>query len=129
MYNELRKKAKKRVEAKKAFYICIIVFSFTTIILLLLSFYLPWIAFWLMLPIPVFIFVLSILYFFAFGFPFSGVHSEDWEEDEIEKEIIRLYRQRRVDLPPLEELSESDKLELKELERLKKKWDWGEDYV
>lgn len=129
MYDELRKKAKKRVEAKKAFYICIVVFSFTTIILLLLSFYLPSIAFWLMLPLPAFIFVLGILYFFAFGLPFTGGYSEDWEEDEIEKEIIKLYRQRRAHLPPLEELSESEKLELKELERLKKKWDWGEDYV
>ncbi|MBT8218723.1 MAG: 2TM domain-containing protein [Bacteroidia bacterium] len=129
MYEEVRKKAKKKVEAKVAFYMCAVIFSFTSVILLMLSFYLPGVAFWLRLPIPVFMMVLIILYLTAFGLPFSGTYSEDWREEEIEKEMIRLYRKKRAELPPLEELSESERLELKELERLREKWDWGEDYV
>lgn len=128
MYKELRKKAKKKVEAKMAFYICAVVFAFVTMILLMLSFYLPSIAFWLRLPIPVFLMVLSILYLVAFGLPNSRF-TDDWQEEEIEKEMLRLYERKQFDLPPDEELSEEDRLELKELERLKEKWDWRDDFV
>ncbi|PHN02409.1 2TM domain-containing protein [Flavilitoribacter nigricans] len=129
MDQDLRKKAKKKVEAKMAFFICAIVFSFTTIILLMLSFYLPSVGFWLRLPIPAFVMVLAILYLSAFGLPNSGALSKEWQREEVEKEMIRLYRQKRADLPPLEEMSESEILELKEMEALHKKWDWSEDYV
>ncbi len=129
MYKELRKKAKKKVEAKMAFYICAIVFSFTTVLLLMLSFYLPGVSFWLRLPIPVFIMVLGILYLSAFGLPTKKGLPEDWQEEEIEKEMVKLYRQKKAQLPSLEELSDTEILELEELERLQKKWDGGEDYV
>ena len=129
MYEEMRKKAKKKVQAKMGFYICTIVFSFTTVLLLMLSIYLPSISFWLRLPIPVFIMVLGVLYLSAFGLPSTGALSEDWQEEEIEKEMIKIYRQKKSQLSTQEELSETEILELKELERLKKKWDWGEDYV
>ncbi len=129
MYQELRKKAEKKVEAKKAFFICTIVFSFVTVILLMLAYYLPEIGFWVSLPIPIFVMVLAILYLSAFGLPSNGRFSDDWEEEEIEKEMLKLYRRKKADLPPIEELSETEVLELKELERLKKKWDWREDYV
>lgn len=129
MYNQLRKQAKKRVEAKMAFYICAIVFFFTTVVLLALSYYLPSVAVWLRLPIPVFLMVLGILYFAAFGPPGAVVLSEDWKEDEIEREMMKIYRYNRPELPPMEDLSETEMLELKELERLKKKWDWDDDYV
>ena len=129
MYKELQKKARKKVEAKMGFYICAIVFSFTTIILLMLSFYLPAIGFWLRLPIPAFIMVLVILYVTAFGLPTTGALSKDWQEEEIEKEMLKLYRQKKAQIPPLDELSETEILELKELEQLRKKWEWGEDYV
>jgi hypothetical protein len=129
MYKDLRKKAEKTVQAKVAFYICTIVFSFVTVLLLMLSMYLPSISFWLMLPIPVFIMVLVILYLFGFGFPFSGTLSDDWQEEEIEKEMIKLYRRKKALLPPNEELSETEILELKELERLHQKREWDEDFV
>lgn len=129
MQEELRREAKKKVEAKMAFYTTAIVFAFTTVVLLMISFYLPGVAFWLRLPIPLFVMVLCILYLSAFGMPNSGAMSQDWQEEEIEREMARLYRQRKAEQPPLEDLSENDILELKELERLKKKWDWNEDYV
>ncbi len=129
MNKELRKEAKKRVEAKMAFYICAIVFTVVTVVLLMLSAYLPAVGFWLRLPIPIFIMVLGILYLSIFGLPNSGALSADWQEEEIEKEMIRLYRQKKTQLPSQEELSETESLELKELERLQEKWDRGEDYV
>ncbi|MBK7873629.1 MAG: 2TM domain-containing protein [Saprospiraceae bacterium] len=129
LYQKLRKKAKKKVETKMAFYICTIVFSFTAVVLLMLSFYLPGAAFWLRLPIPVFIMVLGILYLTAFGLPSTGALSEDWQEAEIEKEMIKLYREKKAQLPPLDELSETEILELKELERLRQKRDRDEDFV
>lgn len=131
MYEELRKEAKKKVEAKMAFYTSCIVFFFVTIVLLMLSSYMPSISFWLRLPLPLFIMVLCILYLNAFGFPTRGTHSEDWQEDEIEKEMIKLYRQKRDQLPPLDELSDSEMLDLKEMEmdQVKKKWDDDEEFV
>ena len=129
MYKELRKKAKKKVEAKMAFFVCAIIFPCVAVLLLMLSFYLPAAGFWLRLPIPILIMVLGILYLSAFGLPTTGALSEDWQEKEIEKEMIKLYRQKKAEFPPQEQLSENEILELKELERLKKKWDREEDYV
>lgn len=134
---ELRKKAKKKVEAKMAFYTCAIIFPCVMVVLLMLSFYLPAAGFWLRLPIPILIMVLGIIYLSAFGMPFTGALSEDWQEEEVEKEMIKLYQKRKNQLLPQDDLSETEMLELKELERLKMKWDseektpdWGdEDYV
>ena len=129
MEEELRTKAEKKVKYKKAFFILTIVFAFTSLILIMLSFYLSPVAFWLRLPIPAFVMVLSIVYLYAFGLPTSGVPLEDWEEEEIQKEMARLYWQKKTQLPPQEELSETEVLELKELDRLKRKWEWREDIV
>ena len=129
MYKEIREKAEKKVEAKKGFFICSIVFSFTAIVLIILSFLIPAARFWLLLPIPILGMVLGVLYISAFGWRSDGKLSEDWEEDEIEREMIKLYKKKRTELPPVEELSEKEVLELKKLERLKQKWEWGEDYV
>ena len=129
MYKELRKKAEKKVQAKMAFYICAVVFGFVSIVLMMLSYYMPSISFWLKLPLPIFVMVLVIIYLSAWGMPFSGALSDDWQEEEVEREMMRLYRRKRAQLPPAEELDESEVLELKELERLKRKWSWDDDYV
>lgn len=129
MYKELRKKAEEKVEDKKAFYICAIIFPSISLVLLMLSFYLPGASFWLRLPIPILMMVLGVVYISAFGWSSSGTMVEDWQEEEIEKEIVKRYQQKKAQLPPLEELSDKELLELKELERLKKKWDWDEGYV
>lgn len=130
MYEELQEKAKKKVEARMGFYIIALVFAFVSIILLVVSFYVQYPAsFWVRFPILILLLVLGIIYTATFGLPYSGILSKEWQEEEIEKEIARLYQEKRLPLPPPEELSEDDKLELKELERLKRKWEWGEDLV
>ncbi|NNE29846.1 MAG: Pr2TM family membrane protein [Saprospiraceae bacterium] len=129
MDQDLRKKAKKKVEAKMAFYYCTVIFAFTAVILLIIGLALPEVAFWLMIPIPVFIMVLGILYLSAFGLPNTGSLSGDWKEEEIEKEMLDLYRRRKDRLSKLDELSESEILELKELERIREEQEWDEDLV
>lgn len=129
MYKDLRKKAEKKVKAKLTFYTVAIVFSFSTIILFMLRFYLPAIGFWLMLPIPAFFMVLGVLYLSAFGVPFTRTSSEDWEADEIEKEMIKRYRQEKGRLRPEADLSATEVLELKELEHLQQKQTREEDFV
>lgn len=130
MQEDLRKQAKKKVEAKMSFYTVAIVFTFVTVVLLMLSSFMPYpTSFWLLVPIPILAMVLCIIYISIFGFPFSGVLSKDWQEQEIAKELERMYREKGRALPPLEDLSEEDQLELKELERLKQKWEWRDDLV
>ncbi|MEL6660091.1 MAG: 2TM domain-containing protein [Bacteroidota bacterium] len=123
-YKELRKKAEKKVQAKMAFFICATVFFFTTIILMTLSFYLTEVAFWLRLPIPAFMLVLGVLYLVAFGVPTTNGMSENWQEEEIEKEMLRLYRQKKALQSSVGgDATPSERLELKELEQLEEKWD------
>jgi len=129
MEEQLREKAQEKVQAKKTFYQTALIFSGAIIILLMLSFYLPETAFWLRLPIPMLIMVLGVIFISAFGLPFNGQISDNWEEDEVEKEMDRLRRRKKVQLPPLNDLTETEILELKELERLQEKWDVEEDYV
>ena len=129
MYEELEKKAKKKVETKMAFYILAFIFAAISVLLLVISFYIGGGAgFWIRLPIIVFGLLLAVMYAAIFGLP-SGILSEDWKAEEIEKEMARLYRENGGPMASEETLSEDDKLELKELERLKKKWDLGEDFV
>ncbi len=126
---EIREKAEKKVQAKLSFYICVIVFSFVTMILMILSFALPSVAFWLRLPIPVFIMVLAVIYLTAFGLPTSNYTTGDWQEEEIQKEMLKLYRQQKMQQQLAEGLTKSEKLELKELERMEEKHSWDEDIV
>ena len=112
-----------------AFYTCTVVFSFTTVVLIILSLAIPSITFWLMIPIPVFIMVLGVLYLSAFGLPTSSKPSENWKEEEIEKEMRTLYRSRKAQLQELDGRSEKEELQLKELEKLEQKQGWEEDYV
>jgi hypothetical protein len=129
MEKQLRKKAEKKVIAKIAFYQSLVVFSCISVVLLILSFYLPGAAIWLRLPIPIFVMVLGILFLTVFGIPTAEGISDNWKEEEIEKEMNKLRWRKKVQLPPLEDLSETEVLELKELERLQEKWDLDEDYV
>ena len=129
MYKELREKAEKRVQAKLNFYTVLITFSFVSLLLVILSMYLVDIAFWLMLPIPVFAMVLGILYISTFGYSINQPPNVDWKETEIEKELMKLYQKKKAQLPPLEELSETEMLELRELERMQRKLDGTDDLV
>ena len=130
MYNELRERAKKRTQAKMAFFIAAMGVTLAVAILILLTFFVgPAAAFWLRFTVLCLMFALGILYTLLIALPRSGFLSKDWQEEETEKELSRMYRKRRMSLPPPEQLSEEDRLELQELERLQEKWYGEEDYV
>ena len=125
MNEDLRKKAKKNHQAKQAFYITVASFVAISIILMVVSsvFEGTEVAFWIRLPILVLSLALGIVYVSMFGFSLKAFSDKAaWEEGQIKKEMRRLYQQRRNELPPGEDLPEEDVLELKELERLKRKW-------
>lgn len=129
MYEELREQAQKKVRVKTGFFILTIIFSFTIIVLLMLSFYLSGISFWLRLPIPVLLMVLGVLYISTFGYSATSSPNQDWQEAEIEKELLKIYQKKRSELPPLEELSETEILELRALEQILQKENGTDDLV
>jgi len=128
MYDEIRRKAEKKVEDKKGFYVTAVVFAFISLILIVISLTVPAGGFWIRFPILIFAMVLGIIYVSVFGIPFTGTLSNEWEEEEIEREMMKMYYHRRRFLPPPEELDEEDRLELEELERLKEKWEYDDGY-
>jgi hypothetical protein len=131
-HEEIQKKAKKRVKDKKDFFVTATTFGFISLILLITAFIFPFpmmVRFWILFPILVFGFVLVTMYMSIFGLPGSKMFSAEWEEAETRHEMERLYRQQGLSLPSNEELSEEERLELKELERLQQKWRDREDFV
>lgn len=119
---ELLEEAKKKVEAKKTLSTLAVVFAFSSAILMILSFFIPAAAFWLRLPILIMVLLLGFLYLMLLVIPFE-LFSKEREEEEIAKELKKLYKNKPSALPAAEDLSDEDRLELKELERLKEKWE------
>jgi uncharacterized membrane protein len=130
MIPDIREKAETNVAKRKGFYIVSSIFASISIILFTISlnFY-GAIEYWIRFPILILALILGIIYVSMFGFSFQNFLNDDWEEEEIEKEMARLYRKKRKALPPPEDLTQTDRLELKEFERLKEKWEDPEDYV
>ncbi len=121
MHEELREKAEKKVKAKTTIYILATVFTFASSILVVLGQILPDVAIWFWLAIACMMLTLGFLYFFLILLPYNML-SKEWQEYEIEKELASMQRPRTSILPDADDLSEEDRLELKELDRLKRKW-------
>ncbi|MEO1712053.1 MAG: hypothetical protein AAFU60_01840, partial [Bacteroidota bacterium] len=98
------------------------IFGFASVILMIVSFYIPSAEHWIRLPIPIMALLLGFLYVITIGIPYEMLTNQ-WREDEIERERYRRARRKPLALPPAEELTEEDRLELRELERLKEKWE------
>lgn len=126
MEDNLRKAAKKKVDAKMAFYTCSLVFSAVAVVLLILSVTIPSIAPWVLIPLPVLAMVLGVLYFSAFGYPGTDRNAEDWKEEEIQREMRKLQRRQKVADQANSPSAEVDELPLKELDALEV---GEEDYV
>lgn len=131
-HTEIEKKAEEKVKAKKGYYSTAATFAFVSLILVIIAFIFPFpwmVRFWVLFPILIFGFVLAGMYVSIFGFPNSKFLSAEWEVEEKKREMEKLYRQQGLPLPTADELSEEDRLELKELERLREKWGDHQDYV
>jgi len=123
---EIYKKAKKKVKAKKGFYghlgvyISMGIFFF---IMNLMEFDGTW---WFIYPMLPWGISIVIHYFSVFGLP-GGKMSQEWEEEELAQEIKRQRRIHREIPPEPLELPE-DELELREFKKLRDEWD-DKDFV
>lgn len=119
--NELMKKAKKRVKAKKEFNIHLIVF----LCIMPFIFMINWLTtpgfWWAFFSLGGWGFALIMHYVTQFGF--FGLNSPDWEKKALEKEMDRLIREE--DPSYLEDTLSlpDDQLELKENVKLRNDWD------
>lgn len=122
---EIYRKAKKKVNAKKGFYAhfgsyCVGVLFFFTINYMTYSEHDD--VWWFLFPTLGWGMGLASHYFAVFGMSFFG--NEDWEEKQMEKEVRKLERQHGYQ--PIEDddiTVPDDELELKEFKKLRKEWD------
>lgn len=129
----IKEEVKKRVEAKKSFLVVSFIFASISVILVAINVILyfthspadPSVHVWLLFPILILALVLIGIYLSIFGMPGSGNLSAQWEEEALHQ----VYLEKGLKIPPDTELSEEDRLELKELERLKQKWEERDDFV
>lgn len=118
-------KAKRRVKAKKDFYIHFGSFISTSLFLFVVN-YLTGPEFWWFL-FPTMGWFIGIVSHYISVFGISGVSGDDWEEQEVEKELRKIKRQHYVD--PEEDITLPDEeLELKEFKKLRDEWD-DRDFV
>lgn len=126
MKNELYQYAKERVQNKITFYVQAALTVLSSTILIIMSSVAPFeAAIWLMASVG--IQVIALIY--AYLKLVRPQIPQSWKEREIEKEMDRLSRLEKQLAPPADDLSENEQLELKELERLKQKWETGDGYV
>ena len=117
MDRQIRKQAQKKVNFKKGVYIHFTVSLAVIILLIALGFILggeP--QFWLtfsILPVALGFF---IHYVIIFGLPFTNIMTEDWEQEELNYEMWKLYQKSKGIEGPSEEENELD-LKILEKER------------
>lgn len=129
MYEDLKEKAvnnlKKHKSKTRAVYtvgaiftaICFLLFAIS------LNFNGP-AAYWIKFPIIIFALIYAIIYFSAFGIPF--LMEEEISDEEIEREMVKIYKLQSKSYSTEKEI---ERLELKEIESLKNKWEDDEEYV
>ena len=114
------KKAKKKVKEKKEFYSHLSVYVAMMVFFMLLNLITSRETLWFIFPMLGWGIGLLIHYFNVFGLPFVGSFDDEWEEREIQKELEKRGLQR---------LDDEDELELRPLDRQKRKgWD-DRDFV
>jgi len=74
-------------------------------------------------PLVFWLGIIIFHYLVVYGFPFTGALSGKWEEKEMKKELNKLYTSNPIDEEDYQGLTFEDRLELKELDRLKDKWE------
>ena len=130
MYDELKEKAIENLKAERAkkrdVYTVGLIFTAVSIILYVVSlnFYNP-VAYWIKFPILVLALVFAIIYFSTFGFPFLS--NEEFTEEEIEREIVKIYKSGHSNKGGI--LDEDERLQLREIEELRSKYDDDEEFV
>lgn len=125
---EIYERAKKKVNAKKGFFVHFTCYAIFTIFLFTLNMRTSPEFWWSLFPILGWGMGVVGHYTNVFGLPFAG---GDWEEKELEKEMKKL--EKRAGYQPRENYDDDitvpdDELELKEFKKLRKEWD-DQDFV
>ena len=113
-------KAEKRVNDKKGFYIHLGVFVIIGLFLFALNMFTSGGTLWFHYPMLSWGIGLAIHYIVIFGIPGTDILSDEWEEEELDKEIERLKRiqgKKLLKQKLLESGVEEEDLELRELKR------------
>jgi len=131
MYEDLKEKAVLELEEKrkrrKGIQVVGVTFVMVSIILFIIStrFYAD-VAFWIKFPIIILALTFGIIYTTEYGLPFT-VEDDDLSDEEIEREMVKIYRKSNLD--KLSTNSNDEQLELREIEELKEKYEGGADFV
>jgi hypothetical protein len=126
----IERKARKRVQAKKGFYVHFAVYlaMFVFFFLMNLATFKDEGHWWFFFPMLPWGAGLLIHFLVTFGIPGTNILTDGWEEREMEKEMWRMERKygSPAALPPAEEVELPD---LKEREKQKRKLLDEEDFV
>lgn len=90
-YEKLRKRAEKKVKAKKSFIVIATIYGVISFLLIVLSLKIGGeAAFWIRFPILVFMAVLTIIYVSIYGIPGSTYWNEELREQDVSREMQKL---------------------------------------
>lgn len=125
MDKDIYRKAAKRVKQKKGFYIHLSVFISVGIFFFTMNMVTDPYDTWFFFPLMPWGVGLLIHYFTTFGFPGSKILTEDWEQEELEKEIQRLQAlkqlESRMNSPKEDPKIEEEQLDLEDLKKVNEK--------
>ena len=128
-YTSLHEIAAKKVRSKKRFYrhlACFISAMFLMVSINIFTY--NWhTGFWAVFPFVTWGSMVLLQYLLVFGFPVNGALSEEWGIRQVKKELNKLDDS-NLHKDGYADLSMEGRLELKELDRLKSKWD-SDQYV
>lgn len=90
-HKELKKRAVKKVRAKKSFIIIATLYAVISFLLIVISLKIGGeAAFWIRFPIFVFMAVLTVIYVSVYGLPGTPYWNDELREEEVAREMLRL---------------------------------------
>lgn len=114
MEDKLLKKARKKVEEKKQFYIHAFIMVASAIFITILSFFVgPENNWWTLIPISAMALSVVIHYLTVFGFNGMNQKVENWEANELENEYLKLKEMENLK----KDLLDEDRLRLRQLDK------------
>ena len=120
MKKEIEEKVRKHLKKKRSFQVVSVVFGFVALLLFLVSTQEPVSErFWINFPSFILMGVLGIIYVGMFGVSTTAISDPYKEDDEIDREVARIYQAKTEGLEPRLNLDETVRLELEELERIR----------
>ncbi|MDA9773960.1 2TM domain-containing protein [Saprospiraceae bacterium] len=122
MKEQLTAMAKSNLKKIRGFQIVATIFGSISVILFFigLTFH-PGARFWVNFPTLVFLMVMAIMYVSMFGFKTMRESALERDDEDLEREIARLYVDSTEGLELREDIDMEDRLELLELERIKER--------